>query len=338
MRADRFPGSAHLVRLLLIVVVAVGMALVAQPSPAKAYSNNGVPVIYVHGFNSNAAIPGGCNGSTNFGSIRDYLTRNGWTGPMYSVKYYNGDTSCDADLHALEGYHCTGWYAGHEGTTNEDLRHLSCLLAWYIWDHFTSSGVAVKLIGHSMGGILIRQTLADTPYVGAFPPYITVEDVATAGSPHQGMISASAFFYCGSCSQVAQIEQANSFMQWLNSTTIRGGFGRDPQGNTGTDWTTMSSFDDEVLAWCASVFDSFNGYISSHSNAIECGFMPGATHLVAYIGPTPDYNHGGYLTDEATTWDADMSYSDSNGQYWSTSVSMPHSIKTMMYAISYTSW
>jgi hypothetical protein len=332
------PATKRLVGAILLVAVVGGALLGWAPVPsAFAYSSNGIPVIYVHGFNSSAAIPGGCNGNTNFGTIRAFLTNSGWTGPTYSVKYYNGDQNCDADLHALENYHCTGWYAGKEGTTNEDIRHLSCLLAWYIWDAFTSRGVAVKLIGHSMGGEIIRQALFDTPYVGAFPLYLTVEDVVTAGTPHQGLTSGAAFFYCGSCSQVAQMEQANSNMQWLNSSSIRGGFGRNPQGNTGTDWTTMASGNDEVLAWCAGVFDTFGGYIVNQRNPIDCGFLPGGSHLVNF--KSPNYSHGGYLTDNSTAWDASEDYSDNNGGTWySPNRSFPHSIQDMRYAIAYQSW
>ncbi len=355
MRPYAFPGSQVLLRLLLVAVLAVGAALAIQPVPAsahpsaKTYSNNGVPVIYVHGFDPSGAIPYGCDGMPNFGTIQQFFSQHGWWGATYGVGYYNGDGRCDALLQN-EAWRCTGWYAGSEGTTNEDVRHKSCELAWYIWDNFTSAGVAVKMIGHSGGGIIIRQAIADTPYVGAFPPYLMVEDVVTAGTPHQGILTSSGFWYCGGCTEVAQIEQANALMVDLNSTSFRGGFGRNPQaGSAGTDWTTMASYNDSALyVGCAATPDQFGGYLGDENsdpsiNGEYCGFMPGATHLDAYTGPTPYYDHGDYLTDTSTGWDADVSYSDNNGRNWTHACStctykMTHSIQTMLYAVSYTSW
>jgi hypothetical protein len=331
------PTLMRLLSALLCVTIMIAALLWMRAPRALAYSINGVPVIYVHGYADNG-IPGGCNGSTNFGTIRSFLTSNGWTGPLYSVKYYNGDQNCDFDLH-VEQYtygHCTGWYAGNEGTTNEDIRHITCLLAWYLWDNFTAHGVAVKVIAHSMGGIIIRQMLFDTPYISAFPAYITVEDVVTAGTPHQGFLPGTAWARCGSCTQVGQLEQHNPLMQNLNSSTFRGGFGLEPNGYPETtDWTTMASNNDESLYWgCDSVIYTFNN--GDLSNTVMCGFMPRVPHLVDFW--SPGYNHGGYLTDNSTSWDAGASYSDNNGGTWYTSNSYPHSIQNMQYAISYLYW
>jgi triacylglycerol esterase/lipase EstA (alpha/beta hydrolase family) len=329
------PSTKRLLCALLVVILVIGAVGLVQAPRAFAYSSNGVPVIYVHGFNVNAGIPGGCNGSTNFGTIRNYLVNSGWTGYTISVKYYSNDQNCDQDLHALENYHCTGYYAGNEGTTSEDVRHLGCVLAWYIWDYFTSQGVAVKLIGHSMGGVIIRQALFDTPYVWDLPPYLTVEDVVTAGSPHQGLLSGAAFVFCGSCSSVAQMEQANDLMQNLNSSTYWGGSGRNPQGNTGTDWTTMASGNDFMLQQCAYPPDSLGGYVVNQ--AVLCGFIPGGFHLVNFWDP--NYSHGDYLTDGSTAWNASADYSDNNGGNWYTAYqSYPHSIQNMWYAISSQNW
>ncbi len=354
MRQQIFPGSRLVLKLLLVAMIAVGATLAIQPAPArahpdaKAYSNNGVPVIYVHGFNSNDAIPYGCDGMPNFGTIKQFFGNHGWSGATYGVGYYNGDGNCDSLLQN-EAWRCTGWYAGSEGTTSEDVRHKSCELAWYIWDHFTSAGVAVKLIGHSAGGIIIRQAMNDTPYETAFPPYLTIEDVVTAGTPHQGMAATAAQVYCGGCLEVEQIQADNAMMQNMNSSSVRGGFGRNPQGNTGTDWTTMASANDSVLyLGCAGATDWFGGHLGNANqdsgvNGEYCGFMPGATHLDAYTGPPTYYEHGDYLTDTSTGWDAKVSYSDNNGGNWTDACStctykMTHSIQTMLYAVSYTSW
>jgi pimeloyl-ACP methyl ester carboxylesterase len=301
--------------LIVIFSMFVGILPAHAHTLASMYSSNGVPVIYIHGFNNNQQIT--CNDSTDFGTIRSYLSSHGWTGPLISVGYYSGDNSCDYNLHN-ENAHCAGFYDSNLATINEDLRHLSCLLAWYIWDAYTQRGVAVKIISHSMGGIIARQALFDTPYMTQLPPYIMVEDVVTAGTPHQGLPDASAWAMCSSCSQVAQMEYNNPLMANINSSSFRGGFGNDPQGNTGTDWTTMASENDEVL----------NAFFGS----ADRGLMNNATHKVKYLNPGA-YNHGGYLVDASDSVTAHDSISNNAGANWTTTTTFTHSIKTMFNAI-----
>lgn len=333
--------SKHVAILLAALALAVGSFTFAPTPHAVAGAMND-PVILVHGFNVNSSV--NCDTSTTFGDIESFFHAQGYQTTV-SVGFYNGDSNCNAYL-GQEKSHCTGWYdsGSNDGTVNEDIRHTTCLLAWYVWDHYTKNGVTVAVVGHSMGGILIRQAMNDTPYVAAFPPYLKVSDVATAGTPHQGLLSGSAWTWStfqgcpGNCVEVAQMERANPLMSNMNSTSVRGGFGRDPQGYGGTDWTAMSSNNDELLSnGCAIGLESLGapGGVSSGS---LCGLMPGATHFVVYPGPSPSYCHGCYLTDSSTTWNADADYSDNNGGTWYTTTSFEHSIITMYYAILYSSW
>jgi len=288
-----------------------------------------------------------CNANSEFGTLESFLYNNGFS-LVASVGFYNADYDCNEYL-AWESSHCTGWYdsGSNDGTVNEDIRHTTCLLAWFIWDYYTSHGHTIEVIAHSMGGILIRQAMNDMPYVTQFPPYLYISDVATAGSPHQGISSASAFISSinpnetcpGNCVEVSQIEQANAMMSNMNSTTWRNGFGRDPQGSGGTDWTTMTSNNDSVLYLSCQAF----GYERLGAPATVdyyplCGFMPGATHFVAYPGPSPDYDHGGYLVDTSTTWNADECYSDNNGGTWYCVTNSEHSLYTLMEATLSSGW
>ncbi|MDE2449544.1 MAG: hypothetical protein KGO22_11270 [Gammaproteobacteria bacterium] len=73
------------------------------------------------------------------------------------------------------------------------------------------------------------------------------------------------------------------------------------------------------------------------SNTAECGFLPGGTHLVHFTNP--NYCHGCYLTDNSTAWDATADFSNNNGGTWNTeNPFFPHSVQTMMNAISCLSW
>ena len=331
--------SKRVAVLVLVLATVLGSLYLMPPQRALAGSFN-APVVLIHGFNTQSSVS--CNNSSMFGTIETYFHNQGYANTR-SLGFYNSDYNCDATARN-ESSHCTGWYdsGSNDGTVNEDIRHVSCLIAWYIWDHYTQYGTTVAVVAHSMGGVLIRQAMNDTPYVGAFPPYLKISDVATAGTPHQGLTSGAAFTWThfqgcpGNCTQVAQMEAANPLMSNMNSTSFRGGFARNPQGSGGTDWTTMSSENDEVLQWCVS--GESLGAPSNVDYVGECGLMPGATHFVVYPGPSPSYNHGGYLTDTSTSWNADEDYSDNNGGTWYSVTNSQHSIFTLYYAILYSTW
>lgn len=323
--------SKRITMLVVALAIILGCLTFMPPKQARAGSFN-APVLLIHGWNMNNGL--GCKDSTTFGTINSYFSSQGYTYTR-CLKYYLGDYNYDNSLRD-DDYHCTGWFPGNEGTNNEDIRHLSCVLAWWMWEHPAPQAV----IAHSMGGILIRQALFDTPYVTAFPPYLQVTDVATAGTPHNhGLIDGAAGVYiwkgCTSpCLQVNQMQASNGVMQWLNSLDIRGGFGRNPQGSGGTDWTTIGSNQDSALAWCVSSEPRGAPYQVTN----YCGYMPGATHFVVYLGGYPVYDHGGYLTDANTAFDANVAYSDSNATGWVVTTSMAHSINTMYHAILYSGW
>lgn len=326
--------------VIALATVLAGLSFM-QPKQVLAGSFN-APVIMVHGINLDNSI--NCNWHPEFGTVRDFFNTQGYTNTK-TVGFYDGDFNCD-DVLLGEWSHCTGWYdsGSNDGTVNEDIRHVTCLLAWYIWHHYTLNGVTVAVIAHSLGGILIRQAMNDTPYVSAFPPYLQISDVATAGTPHQGLTTGAAGVWIltqgcpNPCLQVYQMQADNALMSNMNSKTWRGGFGRNPQGYGGTDWTTLSSGYDSVLSGCTSSLEGLGAPAPGTTRADLCGLMPGAKHFVIYPGPYPQYDHGGYLEDHNTTWDADEEYSDNNGGTWYVVSNSEHSIYTMYYAILNSSW
>jgi hypothetical protein len=332
----------------IVVVLTIALAtFFLIPSKKVQAGIFGMSVILVHGWNAQNKID--CNNGNEFGGIKSFFINNGWgtsTQPVTrSVGWYNQDLNCD-NLLNTKSFHCTGWFdsGSNDGTVNEDLRHVSCELAWYIWDGYTSKGGTVGVIGHSMGGIIIRQAMNDTPYIAAFPPYLRISDVATAGTPHQGLTDGAALFSSTSfigcalpCTQVAQMERSNAMMSNMNSVNFRGGFARNPQGNGGTDWTTMSSNNDEVLQRHGQSFEELGSPLVVTAPEL-CGLMPGARHFVIYPGPSPAYNHGGYLIDSSSDRDANEIFSDDNGTLWFTSTTSAHSIFTMYEAILLSTW
>jgi hypothetical protein len=331
--------------LIALALVIGGFSLMPQ-KVAHAGSYN-APVLLIHGFNAGSTI--NCDAGSELGDIESFFYQSYGYWNTQSLGFYNGDYNC-SNYQGGESYHCTGWYdsGNNDGTVNEDIRHTTCLLAWFIWDQYTQYGTTIAVVAHSMGGILIRQAMNDTPYVGAFPPYLKISDVATLGAPHQGLMDGAAGFLSyfqgcpGNCVEVYQMQRSNAMMSNLNSTTVRGGFGRNPQGSGGTDWTTIASNGDEVLNDGCTVSSERKGAPGNVEIGTVCGFMPGATHFFAYAGATPEYCHtcsSSYLTDESTAWNADANYSDNNGGTWVTATAdTTHSIQTVYYAILYSSW
>lgn len=277
------------------------------------------PVLFVHGFNSHASID--CKNSY-WGGATSFLRTEGWSGSLVTLGYYSGDHNCDVALSSYAA-DCTSEYAGNQGTTNEDLRHVACELAWYIWYHYTQYGQNVQLVGHSMGGLLIRWALYDTPIDFYLPPYLMVQDAVTMATPHGGIpIVGAAIFLCGNCWQGNQMRTNNAFWETLNT------YGQNPQGaGWGTDWTLMGSS-------CESFYNIFDPGVSWQS-ALD---MDGG-HKTEYLNP-PCYDHGAYLTDTSTNDIAHADYCTGCKRdvlYYATNY-WPHSLYNMYFALQYSTW
>ncbi len=155
--------------------------------------NTNTPVILVHGITGieSYGSDAGSNCDTNYwGTTISYLTNQGYY-DIRTVQYYTGDTNCDVDLHdsAYQSL-CDNFSPGSAGTNNEDLNHVSCLLAQYLNQNF-AGGQNVILVGHSMGGIIVRNTMYLAKTQGGqqgMPSDIGyVTDAVTFNTPHAGV-------------------------------------------------------------------------------------------------------------------------------------------------------
>jgi hypothetical protein len=205
--------------------------------------NTGTTVVLVHGFVGNGGDPVNCGGGY-WGDAINYLKTQGYS-DCRTVKFYNSDVNCDVDLHnSIYAGPCSQYAQGSEGTNNESLDHVSCLLAQYLYQNFGKSNQNVILVGHSMGGIIIRNTMYltqvnnESPVIPTpFPPSIgTVTDAVTFNSPHGGVPSVGGLadlVACGNCKQVAELTSGSDFMNSL---------GLYPQVPGGaTRWTIVGS-------------------------------------------------------------------------------------------------
>ena len=222
---------------ILIVALALTLALqhtIAERVQARSDETT-KPTIFVHGYSG-----GACEG--DWGFLMDDMRASGWTGMFYVPKFLDGDTSCNPRPNMAMGcMKCFGSHAhwfGHSGsshTNNTSIRHLAWHLANYISVNFSEKGIAVDVVAHSMGGLMIRYALAKQG-VDLFPR-LKVEDVVTLGSPHNG----ASFSQLMGTTQGAEMEPGSSLIAWLKNWAM------NPKGTGGTDWTAIGSHGDLIV-------------------------------------------------------------------------------------------
>ena len=299
-------------RTLLIALLAclgAGMALAAAAGART--DNRTKPIVYLHGLDAAGTAGVDCNMWSSMIS-----TMNGWghTGTDVKLKYYTGDTNCSHSLdhHGSHSKHYSSDAhdgAGTSHTADSSIRHLGYHLAWYIYDHYSASGVAVDVVGHSMGGLIIRYGLAQVQRDHAdFPPYLYVEDVTTLGTPHAGSNWSG---WCFLALQCNEIYPTSSFQTWIRD------YAQNPQGSGGTDWTAIGSYDDGLV---------------SESSAVAMD----ASHKTNYLG-SMDYGHSDYYKKTSDVRDADVEYYD-RGSSWKTWYSAPHGVRWSDFALTYGTW
>lgn len=251
------------------VVVAISLAVacvVAAPQGASAHTTSrDKPVVFLHGY----------NGTRCTGDWRELLLdmrAAGFTGHFYVVRYLSSDTACDlsgipnASNASLFDYGSHGSVYGHAGSEHDhdtDIRHLAWHLANFLREHIPDDP-AVDVVGHSMGGLMIRFALAKEG-IGDWPR-LNVEDTVTLGTPHNGVHFSK---WIGSV-QGQQMEPDSFFIRWLKDRAM------NPQGVDGTDWTVLGSLGDLIVGENTATYMGVG-------NRVRFGLLPSP------IG------HGGYM-------------------------------------------
>lgn len=303
-------------------------------------------ILLVHGF---APTPAGrainCSASGSidgFGEILDYLKRphpiNGqniaWHRQDFrTIGYYAGDSNCSENLHydtqvnsKCNGY--PGWNpTSTYGTSNESIYHISCELAWYIYNNFgVYSGWNIEIVAHSMGGLIVRNMIYQVQQKKApehFPPTLgNISDIVTLESPHEGIGGDSLtrlLSQCGNCTEVNELANQSYFMNEMQNNA------QNPQAKSGTDWTLIGSECDVV---------SYNTVSTWMDGGHKVRFRNNTTGA-------PCYDHEGILMDENDASDAVVSWSNGqarNSNYWINWAQAPHSLRYMMHALWFDSW
>jgi pimeloyl-ACP methyl ester carboxylesterase len=205
--------------VLAAVVVAAG-ATACEPRETRRDR----PVLFIHGW---SGFGNGNDCNANFGTMKTALRADGFTGPLVTVGYYDTNRNCDIDLQE--------WGPITNGSVWKDI---SKAFARYVYENYTKRGIAVDVVGHSMGGLVVRGAVQGTQAKEAgFGPAIKVEDVVTFGAPFAGAAWYSTFCLWGQCSQ---LKPGASDLKWLATNG-------NPQGAEGTEWTAFASNSDDVV-------------------------------------------------------------------------------------------
>ncbi len=290
-----------LVKMAIALVLVAGLYTTATALPsahAQSLSSKAASlsddILFIHGFNDQASID--CNSSTMWGTAENFLRSQGFTGAMKALAFYNGDHDCfttGGQMISLqrEAWHCTNYYAANIGTVNEDIRHLGCELAWFVWDHYAFNGHNVQIVAHSMGGLIVQWALYGTAIhdQGKFPSQIWVQNVVTIATPHGGIPSLGILYQLfGPCNNCVQYQDMQAGSDMMNAFVYEGG--DDPQGAGSTWWTMLGSSCDPA-----------NTLLNSDT------FMQWGTKIQYF---SPCYDHGGYLTDTSTSGNAQAKVCD----------------------------
>lgn len=306
--------------ILVEEVAGVRVALDEAPKPdetpagADRTDNRAKPVLILHGrdnYNMNG-----------YATLRNYYLGAGFTSVL-RVGYYGGECNVEHDA-SHHGSH-NNWYGGSgehsakascngSGNTqvhdlDTDIMHIAYHVAWYVNDHYSAGGTTVDMLGHSMGGLLMRYAVAKSGSGGVWPAKLRVEDATTMGTPHGGLGTSWCKF--SPWADVRQMCSDNAFIVWMRSNA------QNPQGNGGTDWTLMGSDCDGWVAWNLAVDMT-------------------AAHKVVYVSPC--YGHSDYYGDVSTTNNADVDYMDAPATTWTAWSTAPHSGKWTNNAAYLGSW
>ena len=221
-------------RGVLALAIAASVLLLG---PAMATGANVKrPLLLVHGHEADSGVS--CN-DTWKGLMANYRGF-GYTGQFRTIKYYKNDTTCDT----YYGGGSAPWISS--ATSDTPIEYISKKLAWYIYNSWTSRGIGVNIVAHSMGGLIVRYAIdkveRKTP---GFPPKIIAPSVVTFGTPHDGIWLGPGTIGCewfgGDTDQCRQMDKSSEFIEYLRDNAP------NPQGLYRTWWSVAGSFADYTV-------------------------------------------------------------------------------------------
>jgi hypothetical protein len=285
-----------------MAVAVAGVVTVVAQSPASAAgparkNTKSEPVYFVHGIDWNHAVATNAqvNCKSAWNSAETALRNGGWTGKFITWGYYKKDLNCTRKV---------------GGNLETRIQELGRLLAWDIYNNYSRHGKAVDVVGHSMGGLVIRAAITGVKRYhqnADWPDYLYIEDVATFSTPYSGTNWATACTLARGWNQCSDLRPGSGFLSWA---------GQNPQSNMGTDWTLMGASDDDTVTSGAAI-----SMTAKHKAIYAAG--QGLEHSsFKNKGPGPGWK---------------LKYSHNNGSTWHSTSNGPGPLKLMMNALYYQS-
>ncbi|GHE27871.1 hypothetical protein GCM10017771_42790 [Streptomyces capitiformicae] len=211
-------GTALAVTGLTVAAVMMGAAAPAQAAAPKRNDSKTEAVLLVHGIDWIGEASFDCE--SGWKNLKSEFKEHFWKGSVRSVAFYKKDKNCDLRIAS----------AG----ANDGIDKLGKALANKIYSEYTSKGKSVDLVGHSMGGLVIRDALSGVAKKRpGYPSKLYVEDAVTLGTPHNGTWSSQCIY-----TACAQMKKGSTYIANLK---------KNPQSAQGTDWTAIASDADEAV-------------------------------------------------------------------------------------------
>jgi triacylglycerol esterase/lipase EstA (alpha/beta hydrolase family) len=179
---------------VIAVVIAVALMVVMlgksrhHPQPVDEAAT---AIVFVHGYTITSGCPG-INVAAYWRGVTASITAAGWKNPLVLASYYE----CDSNGTNIDSVRSAHDYfpSGERGLSGAvtysqktDIRHLAYVLAWYIYDSYSKHDRLVDLVGHSMGGLVIRWALEQVAaHDASFPPTLLVQNAITISTPYLG--------------------------------------------------------------------------------------------------------------------------------------------------------
>ncbi|MBI2704549.1 MAG: hypothetical protein HYX32_04570 [Actinobacteria bacterium] len=182
------------------------------------------------------------------------LRAEGFTGSMVKVGYYSNDSNCNVNLHNYGSY-----------GDRDSWKNIAKAFSKYVYSQYTSKGIAVDVVGYSMGGLIARGAVwGSQKGESGFSTPIDVEDAVTLAAPHKGAAWYSYLCLWGQCSS---LKPSATDINWLNGNG-------NPQGRYGTEWTNVGSYQDDVVPYQSATSMSIpSGQKVVYSNVSHTGFI-----------------------------------------------------------------
>lgn len=182
------------------------------------------PVLLVHGWSMYGIAKVDC--ASRFRPIINELKQQGFTGPFLTVTYYQASKNCDINL------------TKYDTTLSKDSnwKEIGRVLSNYVYNHYSRYGHRVDMLGHSMGGLVVRSAIqGGGEYQKGFSN-ILVEDAVTVGTPHQGSGIAGVCIHA----QCKSLSVTNPDFKWLAKNP-------KPNGMADVDWSVQGSTLDALV-------------------------------------------------------------------------------------------